>query len=1413
MLPRDDLISFMDLLDLDEEVIDTRLTAIMERSNFIDNHLTNALNLLKYKQLINLREDSECDNDKEFSFVSKLLSNLQEDNVENICKIIQVVLSLNPNTLVSKSEHLVQQILCNMELPTEPVKPLMSNNDHVTKTLINLKVCSSIVEAVINSSNVLTLPFLEVPLENVLYSNDDKLKGYFLTKTVPLFFKGVHGYGILDRIWKYLLKINNKTEIGLKTLSCLSDYYLPNVDDKITLESEIVFKHQFWEIILDGLMSDLSDRKMSIYLAKRALDYLRFLKKDALISSEDNIIFKWNYKNIDDQKLMWDNYFIILDSLEEKQSNIVLPSLRLLETLKDMPECWLNCIFNLGLKHDNTQVRLKCIENRLKSKIYVASEAKTLLEAFNDTYLFDKNTDYNTLKNTLSNVFSDIKTFMCILTTMPVIKWAPVPLFHLSEVLACVRKDLVSKYDQTSISQMILNILKISCNNILIRKAVLVNISHLVGNCCKGLHWREYLNLYSHFQFESYTEESRNNNPLIMYLRENTLLQANDIQSLFILITTAEKTIDFGLFYIQTHPVEVTGLLTLINKMILNIQDINQRQFADKMNCFDDVVSLTYIFSKTTRKNNSAIENINLITATAYKTILEYLISLLRNDKYLTVQEINTLFRGLKPMITNLSDYNSIETVLQVYKSCILMLTDTHIALEVRILSVNILSALLTSPLMIEYYGHEILSLDKFLQLTKTGLENINGKERSGRLKNILYEKYCEILYNIIKINKTNVNTVSKEFTSFIDNAVECGGYGCLIWILKIMKEVIPILDVFDLSVFLERMWKEIEELKTNNQYIKCIEEFVNIITENALLSKPEYNNLLLAYWCKIIEYGPIKNTPLFFLMRQINGKDLSKFGPMIYALCDILLYCPIPRKDQRITDNLSIEILNQNKYGIDNKSFDVHFNFHIQYLSYSALSKVDDKDVLNTIITYIINKINTVFTSKKRYHGNSKSHRILLTGMQTLLLILLKSRDVSMDNAANWCMDMLGSIPHQPSVRICLEWYIALYYCFKEVQIGKNMVEHFKSKNIPLTSQFIILYWIIKFRIKHASLKSDEYEFVMDTLLYHTMGQIFSLRLHAQYLATKLYDLNIIKSDKYNFTVQVIRKTFEDSSIDKGFIKLQKDYFANDFDLVIDFIPSFIFYFLPRYCEMYINEKVDKNFIKNILQEIDDNSFAKVSKSVFKTEWTRYQKRHDNIYESLMTEMKEAVQEDESKGTIQKKYVPWKNMSDINMYELQDKKGKKGELIVVASLIDKLPNLGGLARTSEVFGIRTYVIDSLRHIQDKQFQGLSVSAERWIDVEEVRPCGLKQYLIEKKSEGYCVVGAEQTSTSCQLQTFKFPKKTLLLLGHEKEGVPCDLLPLMDFCVEIPQQGVVRSLNVHVTAAIFVWEYSRQIML
>ena len=45
---------------------------------------------------------------------------------------------------------------------------------------------------------------------------------------------------------------------------------------------------------------------------------------------------------------------------------------------------------------------------------------------------------------------------------------------------------------------------------------------------------------------------------------------------------------------------------------------------------------------------------------------------------------------------------------------------------------------------------------------------------------------------------------------------------------------------------------------------------------------------------------------------------------------------------------------------------------------------------------------------------------------------------------------------------------------------------------------------------------------------------------------------------------------------------------------------------------------------------------------------------------------------------------------------------------------------------------------------------------------------------------------------------------------HEKTGIPLEFLQVLDVCVEIPQCGLVRSLNVHVTGAICVWEYHKQ---
>ena len=103
-----------------------------------------------------------------------------------------------------------------------------------------------------------------------------------------------------------------------------------------------------------------------------------------------------------------------------------------------------------------------------------------------------------------------------------------------------------------------------------------------------------------------------------------------------------------------------------------------------------------------------------------------------------------------------------------------------------------------------------------------------------------------------------------------------------------------------------------------------------------------------------------------------------------------------------------------------------------------------------------------------------------------------------------------------------------------------------------------------------------------------------------------------------------------------------------------------------------------------------------------------------------------------------------------------------------------------------------------------------SVTAERWVPLVEVAEALLVPWLLNRRGDGYALIGLEQTADSSPLPAFAFPRRACLVLGREKEGLPPELLALMDSCVEIPQLGVVRSLNVHVSAACAIYEYTRQ---
>jgi len=188
----------------------------------------------------------------------------------------------------------------------------------------------------------------------------------------------------------------------------------------------------------------------------------------------------------------------------------------------------------------------------------------------------------------------------------------------------------------------------------------------------------------------------------------------------------------------------------------------------------------------------------------------------------------------------------------------------------------------------------------------------------------------------------------------------------------------------------------------------------------------------------------------------------------------------------------------------------------------------------------------------------------------------------------------------------------------------------------------------------------------------------------------------------------------------------------------------------------------------------------------------------------------------------FQKKILPWEStfsqnsLSEALSYEETVYRDTllttrpRSEIIIVATLIDKVPNLAGLARTCEIFNATALVFSSRKFERDPAFQDISVTAEKWVPIWEVPENELGQFLEDKKNEGWALLGVEQTANSKSLTEYKFPKKSVLLLGKEKEGIPVEFIQMLDECIEIPQLGIIRSLNVHVSGSIMLWEYTKQ---
>ncbi|NWQ76051.1 TARB1 methyltransferase, partial [Columbina picui] len=500
-----------------------------------------------------------------------------------------------------------------------------------------------------------------------------------------------------------------------------------------------------------------------------------------------------------------------------------------------------------------------------------------------------------------------------------------------------------------------------------------------------------------------------------------------------------------------------------------------------------------------------------------------------------------------------------------------------------------------------------------------------------------------------------------------------------------------------------------------------------------------------------------------------------------------------------------------------------------IKFLCLLDGSNILHKTFMEDIFIKLLDKDELVSRSRTRYYANSLQHRIKNRVWQTLLVLFPKLDQ----NFVCGILDKVfqaGFDNNQASVKYFIEWIVILSlhkypqflnkfwdcFCYGEEKLKTSICTF-----LSVLSHFDII-------LQNTSEKKPALKKALIVVLQWCFNHNFSVRLYALVALKKIWGMcRMLHVEEFEALTPVIESSLQQvenmhgtGNARRNWQRIQDHFFFATFhpleDYSLEASPRLlliitIFYTLPRLSELAEDEWISLTKFDRFTDVPLPSRFqwyhSRMELLDLKpSDWSQQDMGSNSVETDSQTEWTD----------VQKKIIPWKNSTpslDLEMV-FQDRATKLGKsnsrLIVVASLIDKPTNLGGLCRTSEIFGASALVVGSLHYVQDKQFQHLSVSAEQWLPLVEVKPSQLVDYLQQKKMEGYTIIGVEQTAKSFDLTEYCFPEKSLLLLGNEHEGIPANLIHHLDVCVEIPQQGIIRSLNVHVSGALLIWEYTRQ---
>ena len=132
---------------------------------------------------------------------------------------------------------------------------------------------------------------------------------------------------------------------------------------------------------------------------------------------------------------------------------------------------------------------------------------------------------------------------------------------------------------------------------------------------------------------------------------------------------------------------------------------------------------------------------------------------------------------------------------------------------------------------------------------------------------------------------------------------------------------------------------------------------------------------------------------------------------------------------------------------------------------------------------------------------------------------------------------------------------------------------------------------------------------------------------------------------------------------------------------------------------------------------------------------------------------------------------------------------------------ISKEYNIGSLLRTAHCAKVKDFFL-----IGEKSFNTYAaVSSEKWTNIMHFS--AFEDFFEYIQRIGYNLVLVEQSKDSISLFDFEYPANPLFFLGAEKGGLPEKIVSMNFPVLEIPQYGLIHSLNLSCSGSIVIYHY------